>query len=67
MDIQLGSEEIERQTVLKGQDVFTLLPGEKLVVKRGLPGALVDVMDEHVPNNKTWDVLVFVQIKETAV
>jgi len=43
---------------------LTLVADEKLVIKKGFSGALVDELDAKVPNGKVWEVEMNIKITE---
>lgn len=67
MAIDFSTTSIARHDKIVGDDEFTLAADEKLVVKIGPASAMVDILNEKVPNNKSWAVTVFVEIIETSV
>ena len=67
MAVDLSTTNVYRHDKIVGDDTFTLAADEKLVVKIGPASAMVDILNEKVPNNKSWEVTVFVEIIETSV
>lgn len=66
MAVDLTTEIVTHHKKMTGDDVFTLAADEKLVIKTGVAGALVDRLDERVPNGKSWTIEIFVRITEVS-
>jgi len=48
-----------------GTETVVLAADERVVIKTGPSGALVDMLTERVPDGKTWTVNIGVTIDET--
>ena len=67
MAVDLSTTNVYRHDKIVGDDSFVLAADEKLVIKSGPQSTLIDRLNEKVPNGKSWNVTVYVEITETSV
>jgi hypothetical protein len=63
--MELATETRPAATWLRGEEVFTLSPGQKVRIQYGAVGSPTESLLATVPQGKTWEVRVTVHIVET--
>ena len=63
--IELTTENIPAKTTKYGADSIQLSAGKRIQVRHGVTGDITEMLDEEVPEGKSWLVSVQVNIIET--